>query len=267
MSLALPAVLLLLLALPGFIFVYAYRGRLRPVNEPLVSGTSVNALWVVGFLCAAVSHMIWVPLTNHFASQGQHGVEVDLHSVAYLLGGSYSDTAAFNEAVRSFTEHPYFVASYFVPLYLVAILLGVYLHKAVTYFQLDRRIPLLRFNNKWHYLFWGEEVSATPITDVWITVTCQHADHTCLYAGFLQSYEFSADGQLERLYLAYAARGEFKSSPDDDPKFVDIAGDVFLIWGKNINTLNVDYVRATRIEDRSAESSDLSEATPTSDLN
>jgi hypothetical protein len=64
-SLALPAAILLLLALPGFIFVYAYKGRLRPQNDALVSNASMTLGWIVGLLGAGLAHAIWVPLANY----------------------------------------------------------------------------------------------------------------------------------------------------------------------------------------------------------
>ena len=69
-----------------------------------------------------------------------------------------------------------------------------------------------------------------------------HQDHSCLYAGILQSYDFTSEGELQRITLISAARAELAAAPIAAPVFVAIEGDLLLIWCKDINTLNVDYL-------------------------
>jgi hypothetical protein len=234
-SFALPAVLLLLLALPGFIFVYAYRGQLRPKNDALVSNASMTLGWVLGLLGAIVAHAAWVPLANEVL-RGSSGLKIDMDSVAYLLAGEYRDH--FEEHSRSFTEHADAVLLYFLSLYAAAALLGAISHSLVRRTGLDRKFALLRFNNQWHYLFAeGPNVSA-----VLVTVSCNHQDHSCLYAGMLHSYDFTSEGELQRIVLTSAARAELPAAPAAVAKFVAIQGDLFVVWCRDVNTLNIDYL-------------------------
>jgi hypothetical protein len=236
LSLALPAVILLLLALPGFVFIYFYRGRLRPVNDAMVSNGTMNLGWFVALGATGIAHAIWVPLGNAYLAATDAHLAVDLNSVAYFLAGEYKEH--FAEHAAAFTQHPYGVLGYFASLYMAAGLLGVGLHALIRGCDFDRRFRLFRFNNRWHYLFAGD----LTVDAVLVTVTCHHNDHTSLYAGVLDSFEFNGEGQLERLILLQAARAQLAADPAIAPIFTPIAGDKFLIWCRDINTLNVDYL-------------------------
>lgn len=151
MSLALPAALLLLLVLPGYIFVYTYKGRLRPQNDALVSNASMTASWIIGLLGAIVAHALWVPLCNCLLRRTGQSLRVDMNSVAYLLAGEYKE--GFHSAASALTNYPYQVMGYFASLYVVAAALGALSHYLVRTGRWDRRFRSLRFNNKWYYLF------------------------------------------------------------------------------------------------------------------
>jgi hypothetical protein len=125
-SLALPAALLLLLVLPGYIFVYTYKGRLRPQNDALVSNASMTASWIIGLLGAIVAHALWVPLGNYLLRRTGQSLRVDMDSVAYLLAGEYKE--GFHSAASALTDYPYQVMGYFASLYVVAAALGALSH-------------------------------------------------------------------------------------------------------------------------------------------
>lgn len=216
MSLALPAALLLLLVLPGYIFVYTYKGRLRPQNDALVSNASMTASWIIGLLGAIVAHALWVPLCNCLLRRTGQSLRVDMNSVAYLLAGEYKE--GFHSAASALTNYPYQVMGYFASLYVVAAALGALSHYLVRTGRWDRRFRSLRFNNKWYYLFSPD----VPITGVVVTVTCQHKDQTSLYTGVLESYDFTADGQLELLVLISAARAQLSPNASTTPVFSPI---------------------------------------------
>ena len=231
---------MLLLALPGFIVVYTYKGRLRPQDDALVSSGSMTMGWVVSLAAAGLAHAVWIPVADYYSRHWGSGAQADLGSILFLLSGEYKDTSAFEKFVRSITDYPYSVFFYFATLYFLVALVGLCLNRFVLGNQLDLKVGFLRFNNKWHYLFGGDQF---PRKDaVWVTVTCCHKTQTCLYAGLLKTYEFSQDGEIERLTLEYAQRAEFKGTIDFVPKFVAIPGDRFVIWCRDVNTLNLQYV-------------------------
>ncbi len=205
-----------------------------------MSSSSMSMGWVLSLLAAAAAHAAWIPIADLYSSRFGSGVQVDLASILYLLAGEYKETAPFNAFVRSFADYPYSVFSYFATLYFASMLFGLSLNRLVLYNQLDLKVGFLKFNNKWHYLFHGDESPRKAA--VWVTVTCCHKTETCLYAGLLRSYDFSADGEIERLTLEYAQRAEFKGTTKSSPKFVEIPGDRFMIWCRDVNTLNLRYL-------------------------
>jgi hypothetical protein len=193
MNLALPAIILLALALPGFIFVYTYKGSLRNYNEPLVSLTAMSMGWVLGLVLGFGSHVLWTLVATHLSPY-----KVDLQTVIFLISGNYEDHKEFAKASASVAEHPYQIAEYFGSLYFAAGFVGFFLHHLIRRFKLDHKFGMLKFNNTWHYVFYGEE---NALGGAWLTVSLGHSDHSCLYAGFLKEYVVLADGTLERLVL------------------------------------------------------------------
>jgi len=196
--------------------------------------------WVLAFLGAIVAHAAWIPLSNWSLSYLGIPIKADVDAVAYLVAGEYKD--GFRTSARSFTQHPYAVLSYFASLYVVAGIAGAGLHRLVRRYHWDNRVGLLRFNNQWHYLFSG----SPDVSGVLVTVTCQHSDHTCLYAGILESYDFTGAGQLEKIVMISAGRALLTPTPFPNPVFAPIPGDKFIVWFKDINSLNVDYLHTTK---------------------
>ena len=242
MNLALPALILLAVSLPGFIFVYTYKGSLRNYNEPLVSATAMSMGWVVGLILGFGSHTIWVLAAQHLTRY-----TVDLRTVLYLLGGNYDDHVAFAHALTTTTAHPYAIATYFGSLYFASAVTGILLHRGVRHFRLDHKVGMLRFNNTWHYIFWGDE---NNVAAVWITVSTRHSDHSCLYAGLLLEYVVLADGSLERLVLTNPVyRLSLPADPSSPSTDCQIPGDRFVLWCKDVNTLNVDFIFSKKTSD------------------
>lgn len=240
MNLALPAALLLVLALPGFIFVYAYTGNLRSRNDPVVSSESMTLGWIFSLVSAIVAHALWVPLSNWVLGTLGSPLSVDIDSVMYWIAGDYK--GGFDQHVHPFTRHPYAALSYFASLYIAAGVAGMIAHDIVRRNDWDRKFALLRFNNAWHYLFYAD----ATVAGVLVTVTCAHEGSTCLYAGVLDTYDFSGTGELERIVLISAARAQFSATPGSAPRFARIPGDKFVVWCRDVNTLNIDYLRITK---------------------
>jgi hypothetical protein len=191
--------------------------------------------WVFGLIIGFLSHAVWV-----FVAERLTTYAVDLRTVLFLFGGNYDDHVAFAKALSAATAYPYAVAGYFGSLYFASALTGILLHRNVRHFKLDHKVGMLRFNNSWHYIFWGKE---NTVGAVWITVSMSHTDHSCLYAGFLKEYVVLADGSLERLVLTSPVyRLSLPADPAAAPTDCMIPGDKFVLWCKDINTMNVDFV-------------------------
>ena len=229
-----------MLLLPGFLFIFMYRGAIRSPHEPLVSSQSMTMGWFFAIIAAAVAHAVWIPTVNWVADTVGHPAQVDLHAILFLLGGTFSDKDEYSRSLDAVSNHPYCIASYFLSLWAICGLIGYLAHKMIFRLEFDKKFGPLKFQNKWFYLFTGRDLPFV-VTDVWVTVTCQHRETTCLYSGFLESYEQQADGQLERIHLVGAERCDFKNGHDLSA-MTPIPGDRFVIWARDINTINLDYM-------------------------
>ncbi len=284
MNLALPALVLLYLALPGFLIVKASRGRLaQGSNEPVVNLSAMTVGFVMAMLLAPALHLLWICLVEVFTRY-----TIDLSTVGYLLAGAYQNTDRFNEAIADATRHPLAVLIYFATLCLFAVVLGRWLHVWVIDYKLDRKVSWLRFNNEWHYLFSAPQAEAEDKAKyehgTRVAVTIKQGETVYLYTGLLETYALTADGKLDRLVLiepvyrrpltSDPAFGEEEqqeqqeeqrgAEPDlgdvadrvGSKRYYKIPGDRFVAWARDITTLNVDYLYLVPLGDEVGQAAD-----------
>jgi len=249
MNIAFPAVLLFMLVLPGLLFRYTYqRGFFRrsPITVPsFTEDLGFSILWAV------VLHAIWL---NIFSIAG---LRIDYGTLLTLLIGQFGkDQAYLTQAIQAITAGHAAITSYFLSLFVAGYLLGYGAHFLVRSQRWDRRFPLLRFSNEWHYLFSGEDALAPATTlkpDVYITAVVEFKEATYLYRGTLVSWTFDRQGILERLTLEQVSRRRLeKDRSDDQPynpvsrgqdsRYYSVEGDLFIMRYSEIKTLNVEYV-------------------------
>lgn len=249
MSFAFPALLIVLLVLPGVLLRYAYLRGSWGANSPFVpSGLSDEI--ASGLVFAILLHIGWGTLLGFF------GVRIDLKSVLVLLTGGYGrDQQLLLPAIRSATDYPHYVAFYFAGLYLISLSCGMVAHTVVRRWRLDRKYPPLRFRNDWHYLFTGEtpELLNDPRTVdfVYISTIVKAGDHTFLYHGILSDYFFGSDGSLDRIVLVSASRRQLSedrrpeeqegAGTSDSVRFYSVLGNYFVIRYSEMQTLNIAY--------------------------
>ncbi len=247
MNFALPALILVLIFIPGPIFVYTFKGSLRNPKAPMVSTASMNAGWVVAGLFALLIHSMGI-LFIEWVSRWR----IDLSAVLYLVAGHYDDGKEFSRVTTLVVEHYLAVTTYFLSVCAAAVFLGFAIHGLIRKCRLDRTHSTFRFNNSWHYLLSDPQ---DDDVDCWVTVTVKHANHSCMYSGILESYAQAADGELERFALcAPIFRLELNCPPsDDDVKYCRVESDRLVIWCKDVNTLNVEYISTQTQEASDAE--------------
>jgi len=259
MTLAFPALLVLLLLLPGILLSYSYRRgffrrspiTLGPIRDEIGRGIVLAVFVHVGALGLSWWWTGWVPKTDVFLA-----VFADTGSV----------TA--KEAAKEFKAG----LQYLIATNGAALVVGGTLHGIVRFCQLDLRWERLRFNNEWHYLFSGEAWlyetdQATDIDFVFVSVVVEQGDDSILYWGLLSDYVFDRTGALNKIVLTDAQRRfltsesdrESDSSDDEDSESADdgrpkkkglplssdryysIRGEYFVIEYEGVQTLNVEY--------------------------
>jgi hypothetical protein len=253
MNLAFPALVILLLVLPGIIYRYAYArgpwGWASPTSLRTVSDELAYSLVV-----AAVLHAAWLCLV------GLLGYRADVRSLLALLAGNFGhDSRLLEPALHAIADHLGSVALYFLTLYAAAALLGMAGHALVRKLALDHRTKVFRFENEWYYLLTGEvlafhdvDADARDIDGVYLSAVVEHGQASYLYRGIVQDFSFNRSGELDRILLRMSHRrllARDREPGDDAPpipgvpdaRYYDIRGDVFVLRYSEIKTLNLDY--------------------------
>ena len=153
MSLALPAAVLLLLVLPGFLAVQGFLGRIGRKSVDPVGQAGLTWTWIIALPIAAALHAIWcnflVPL---FSSD-----HADLGATLAVLSGVSPEKAGWAEVKSAVIGKGGNIFWYFFSIYAGSALIGIAVRRIVRGLRLDIFFRLFRFANPWEYLFSGEQ--------------------------------------------------------------------------------------------------------------
>lgn len=247
MNLALPAVFLLVLLLPGLILISGFQGKIigRFISSRVVDLRPMSVDWLLSFVASPILLYLWVELAESVTS-----FQVDARASFALLSGE-GDEAAIAAIADSWEA----VSLFFVSLYIVSAAAGVGLHELVRWKRLDVKFPFLRFNNEWHYLLSGELHGSDPKPDgALVTAAIDSEGKTYLYSGILDSFSYGPDGDLSKVTLRGAVRraiatdrkdGEQQKPLGTDDRYYAIEGHRLVLWCGDVKTLNIRYYRET----------------------
>lgn len=270
MNIALSALVILALVLPGVLLSYTYRkGTWR---SPVILG-SIQSELTFGIFWAAVLHYFAITVL------GWSGMVVDSEATLALLTGFQSQPSpdANLSSIYRLGFRP--ILLYAICINVAAIGSGLAGHGLVRRFHLDLRFPLLQFRNEWFYLFSAEAratnsvSSNTNSTDkstlpeiretldaspdfVLVSAVMQQDSKAYVYSGILQDYYFKPDGGLKKIVLKGAHRRLLKddkgSETDTDNlsssmRFYPIDGDYLIVFMDDVQNLSVDYKWAVQV--------------------
>ena len=247
MNLALPALVVFLLLLPGAVA----RSRIKLVERlsldysPLGQVVSETVAW------AAALHALWLA--------GASLVFKQVLQADVLLRLLSAEPGAQTRALDTVAAQAPAVAAYGGSLLLAAYLVPALVRAAVMRWRLDRNgaplRPLLRFHGApWYYLLSGADFPAGEAPDfITVSAIVNVANQPFLFTGVLQHYYLDPSGQLDRLVLREAMRRPLSADkpllPDADaassPRFYPVDGDYFVLRYSDAITLNVEYITLT----------------------
>lgn len=231
-------------------------------------------------VAAAIAHCLWLPVCDGFG-RCFLDLRVDLESAIMLVAGQYGrDDAHFEQAVRSITDHPLAILTYFLLLYAAAHLVGILFSKArasrgdigMPSF-LSRARPLLRplrrpIRQLLKYLRgFDEDEAASLRLSEWIEVLpesyeremlvtlvgaiIESGGRSYLYTGLLERIHWDELGNPEWLILRSAMRRDLKDDDIDEQcetpfhdtrgRYYRIRGDMFMFRVQDARNLNVRY--------------------------
>jgi hypothetical protein len=194
MSLALSAVLLLVLFLPGVIARRSYLSY--PFAKKYSSSTIADEV-ALSVIPALVLQFLMIELVARYTPY-----RVDLQELsAMLVGGSDATTAI---AFQNLQTHLRPIALYNFVLWTAAAIIGIGLRSAVIFCNLDLHFNVLRFNNEWYYFLTGRQWNLRLNDDfdmVLVDAMISTPSGPVIYSGILDNYKLARDGNLDYLCL------------------------------------------------------------------
>jgi len=245
MNVALPALIVFFLLLPGFIF----RTNLKRAERTSLDFSPFGQIVAEAILWALALHLFWLALSHLIF---QHDFEP-----VVLMELLSSAPAIQADATKAVGQQFNWVAAYFVTLISVSFALPKFVRYVISRYRLDRAdAPLssiFRFHQApWYYLLTGADFKADEAPDfIVVSAIVEVAKEAVLYVGVLDEFYVDAEGQLDRLVLQGVAR---RPIADDktagvveapEARFYAVDGDSFVLRYSEAITLNIQYVRLT----------------------
>ncbi len=256
MNIAFPALVIFLLVLPGIIAHYTYsRGFWRWSSA--TSALRLTDAVSFSIVTASVLHVVWVVIAACL------GYSIDFTVLLFLLSGTDGlPNEILDQAVMAITASPGQIASYNLSLYVFSAVIGLAGHKIVRRQAWDRKSPLLRFQNNWHYLLTGEVLDfpdspydAKKIEGVYLSAVVHHANGDYIYRGIVSDWVLYPSGELLSILLRGTHRRMLSddrsqdeqrdptdASYSNDPRYYDVDGHYLYLRADNIHTLNLEYI-------------------------
>ena len=273
MNIALPPLVLILLVIPGIVFLRVYQRGLEGL--PVIPRPFIEYL-PIAIVCASFIHFSWLLLLSslrHWLS-----VEPDVRALTmYLVGRFGPDDKDLPQALAAVSNHGAALGVYYFGSILLAFVAGLGLHAIVGNFMRLRRSWLLGFRDQWHriliekHFFKGSETSDVDPSSLVACVTAiiELGGVAYLYDGAVEDIVYDENsGQLDRLLLREVSRrpllcptapqhsdprimdaqgNQLNQEPSDPTSeservpFYPILGDLFILRYAETKTLNIRY--------------------------
>lgn len=245
MNVALPAFVLFIVLLPGFIV----RSRFKRVERASLDYSPFGQVVIEAVLAACVLHAVWLFASSHFAGYTfKPETLLRLVSADPLGQASAAHDVAASWNVVSYYFGTLLAVSYFVP---------VVIRFGITSGRLDRSghplSKICRFNRApWYYLLTGADFQLNDVPDlISVSAVVDLAGTPVLYTGFLDDFYLDEDGVLDRMILQGVTRRPFDadkttaSGLDSSSleRFYTVDGDYFVLRYSEAITLNIEYIK------------------------
>jgi len=232
MSIALPAVLIFLFLLPGFIFFHSLS---RNENEKFKFKPFSSEFLFVLFYS---SIFILVPLWIYYRCYLYFFPEriIDFQRYGVVLINLFTDAENLvNDQLMTFPLEKFLIVYFFVCI--ISYGFGKLTNKKVSFAR-------FRFNSSWVEVFLNNEKTDFIVIEAVVGL----ADKTTyLYKGILSNFYLTEKGDLDLLHIKFAEKALIYQSDNADQCYIrdfsPIKGDVFILKNSTIRTLNITYER------------------------
>lgn len=249
MNVALPALIVFIVLLPGFIF----RSGLKRAERTSVDFSPFGRVVAEAVLWAVFVHSAWLALSYIVCSR-------QFEPLVFMNLLSSVPTSQAKAAEQVGAEF-FWIAAYFVTLLVASHGVPIVVRSAISKYRFDRDgarfSSVFRFDAPWYYLLTGADFKKSEEPDfIKVSAIVEVAKEAVLYVGVRDDFYFDSEGQLDRLILQNVSRRPLASDKPlaksvegaDEQRFYPIDGDNFVLRYSEAITLNVQYIKLTTAE-------------------
>jgi hypothetical protein len=241
LNIALPALVIILIIFPGFVF-----RRWQTFERTSLDYSPFGQTVASGLITAVVLHSLWLCFAYVFCER-----ELNIRALLGLL----SSHPQLQEYGVSVLEKEFlWVVAYFGSQTLCAYVASLFLRKMIIRQGWHVRpdhwfFNSFRFDNApWYNLLLGQTMRERQgLTRVFVTAIVEVGKEPLLYRGYVRDFHCNADGSLNRLVLDEAHRRELNqptnTTDDDDDGFYRVKGDAFVLQYSDTKTLTIGLLR------------------------
>ncbi|HEL3747880.1 TPA: hypothetical protein UMV35_000113 [Stenotrophomonas maltophilia] len=241
MNVALPALIVFFLLVPGFIA----RSQVQKIESEVLDYSPFGAVVAQALVWAFLLHALWLT--------GMHLWTSREFAPEHLLGMMSASSSLQSDSVRSVAGQWKEIALYFGSMVAFAYIGPMVVRTIIVRCKLDREgrwcSSLCRFNRApWYYLLTGADLRDDQKADaIMISAVVSVGGTAHLYVGYLEKWHVDRDGKLDRLVISKTMRRAFSSDKpaegeaDAMGRFYRVDGDFFVLRYDQISTLNVSY--------------------------
>jgi|SRR5476649_979206 len=225
MNVAFPAFFILLLILPGFLFVNRFEKKENfNLENKGIDATSAQAICVAFFL-----HAVMMILYGIF------GKDINVSIVFKIL----TNDKLSNTELRMMAININCIILYFASIFILAYLSAVSLQYAMFKANPTKESKFA-FNLPWYYELKGKVNKANSADIIKLTCMVVAGKDTYLYKGYLEDFYLNRDGSLDRVFLSDVTRRLLKNnSHNNAPIKINITR--MMIKYDEIHNLTFDY--------------------------
>jgi hypothetical protein len=266
MNFALPALVVFIVLLPGFVF----RSLLRRAERTSLDYSPFGQVVSEAVVWACVLHTLWLTVAECL-----FGRELQVDVLMRLLA---ADGVGQSRAADSVTGQWRWVAEYFLSLLgfsLVAPRVVRWVVKALRWDRLHHPLSgVFRLRDApWYYVLTGADFAREDKPDlIAISAVVDVAGEPMIYYGLLDEFFVDQDGVLDRLVMQQVMRRPLTldkpsstviadnanaspapNGPSSLERFYPIDGDCFVLRYSEAITLNIEYIKLKRQDERWAD--------------
>ena len=218
MAVALSAIVVLALVVPGFLAWYGFR------FDQKLGGVHTRPPFDNILLCCSLSvvfHCLWIPIAEYVASRRGNHVVVSGEDVLALVAGAYDEEdRPFPSIAADMAKHRHSIAAYLLSLYGFSYLSGVAIRLVILRLNLDARYRKFRIfhSEPWYELFVRARRRLTKKgekTFTHVTFVMETSTGNFLYKGELRDYVLNQDRALDRILLRNVSRRMLPQTVED----------------------------------------------------